>query len=648
MQRWFLLLVSTVLALTTQAQEIRSNGWTKATSGNWEEQYWSLGTLPNSNSMVLFTNAGFKALALSPSTRAFPDALKVYSLDVDSPPDSANTLFFNFLGVLTPFKSGWIDVRNSNSTLLCLNSRLELNSMVMEGAFRFGQFSQLAVNSLELQSGEIDMTNGTFEVGFLTMGRQTPAAFNQFGGVNTASLTEIRGNDSSYHLLNGNLDGAFLTVGKAGYDTQAAFLQQDGNVTMSDYLILGDTEASGTYMLNRGTLSARNEILGDASFGAQARGTFLQAGGTNSTSSLTVGASQAASNYSLSNGLLRTGNTSVSGRDCQFTQWSGIHNVTNELSISGVTENSQTWLSHYTMAGGQLAANNLSLSLANFVQSGGTNEVSNEVTLTPGILGSQYALGGGAFRCSSMVIQGGVGSGTFDQAGGESSIARLLQIGPGAGESEYAEAKYVFRGGTLQARNILLERYATFRINQGGLVSTGLFTFAGGRLQMGVPLAQLGQASLSASATSLVTFTTSPATLRFADSHGAALTPGSLLLIADWNGSTNGGGNHQLIFGNNAQGWSAAQLRQTLFRNPAGFPPGHYAARIVANGEIVPAKPAMFLSRSGNSFTLSWTGAFVLQTATNILGPFTNVTNLTNPYTIQTTGEKQRYFRLKN
>src|SRR5690349_8087292 len=55
------------------------NSWTKPTSGYWEEQaYWSLGTLPNSSQSVVFTNAGWKALAIGAGTaQEFPDSMQI-------------------------------------------------------------------------------------------------------------------------------------------------------------------------------------------------------------------------------------------------------------------------------------------------------------------------------------------------------------------------------------------------------------------------------------------------------------------------------------------------------------------------------------------------------------------------------------------
>src|SRR4051794_10853715 len=78
-------IVSLLLIALSVSGQAQINSWTKSTSGNWEEPFWSAGTLPSSASDVMFTNAGYKALALSPSTRAYPDSLTVHSLTISSP-----------------------------------------------------------------------------------------------------------------------------------------------------------------------------------------------------------------------------------------------------------------------------------------------------------------------------------------------------------------------------------------------------------------------------------------------------------------------------------------------------------------------------------------------------------------------------------
>src|SRR5258705_8563404 len=121
------------------------------------------------------------------------------------------------------------------------------------------------------------------------------------------------------------------------------------------------------------------------------------------------------------------------------------------------------------------------------------------------------------------------------------------------------------------------------KVQGSGLASTGLVEFAGGGLEMGAPQAQFGPVVVSS--TSLVSFAASPSVLRFADSHGVVLTSGGLLMITNWNGSTNGGGDHQILFCKKSPGWRPGQPKQTLFRHPPRFSVGDYAPRNLAHGE---------------------------------------------------------------
>lgn len=61
----------------------------------------------------------------------------------------------------------------------------------------------------------------------------------------------------------------------------------------------------------------------------------------------------------------------------------------------------------------------------------------------------------------------------------------------------------------------------------------------------------------------------------------------------------------------------------------------------------VVAQPTLGFSSSGNNLILDWTGAFFLQSATNVTGPYGDISGASSPYT-NNTSELQRYFRLRN
>ena len=67
-------------------------------------------------------------------------------------------------------------------------------------------------------------------------------------------------------------------------------------------------------------------------------------------------------------------------------------------------------------------------------------------------------------------------------------------------------------------------------------------------------------------------------------------------------------------------------------------PPGTGARRALA-------QPLLSLTPAPGAVILNWSGSFFLQSATNVTGPYTDVTN-TAPYTNSTSGA-QMFFRLR-
>jgi hypothetical protein len=62
----------------------------------------------------------------------------------------------------------------------------------------------------------------------------------------------------------------------------------------------------------------------------------------------------------------------------------------------------------------------------------------------------------------------------------------------------------------------------------------------------------------------------------------------------------------------------------------------------------VVARPQLTFGRNGNELVLSWTGAFTLQSATNVTGTYVDLSGATSPYTNSIGAEPQRFFRLRN
>jgi hypothetical protein len=134
--------------------------------------------------------------------------------------------------------------------------------------------------------------------------------------------------------------------------------------------------------------------------------------------------------------------------------------------------------------------------------------------------------------------------------------------------------------------------------------------------------------------------------LRFKDSHDVPSEWNGRLLIPNWSGSTNGGGTDQIFVGTTGQGLTSAQLQRISFYNPDGLPPGTYPARILANGEVVPAtQPSISFSGTPQALVLTWPGNYQLWTTTNLLSQWSLIPGAPRPYTNSFTGP-QRYFKL--
>jgi hypothetical protein len=89
-------------------------------------------------------------------------------------------------------------------------------------------------------------------------------------------------------------------------------------------------------------------------------------------------------------------------------------------------------------------------------------------------------------------------------------------------------------------------------------------------------------------------------------------------------------------------------LSRIRFR--AGYPPDLYLAKILNTGEVVPSEvvpPSILLTRQESSFVLDWPPGWVLQSATNVVGPYADVPDSTPPSTNDVTTMAQRFFRLR-
>ena len=206
--------------------------------------------------------------------------------------------------------------------------------------------------------------------------------------------------------------------------------------------------------------------------------------------------------------------------------------------------------------------------------------------------------------------------------------------------------RYNFSGGTFYAGNIELS--ATWLIgsstNARRITNPGYFKM-GGTLELSNAVEHLGQFTLASN--SVIHFAGENGKLSFRESSGEPWNVGAILIVTNWHGSSNGGGKDQLKFGHHASALTASQLNRIRFVNPAGFPPGSYMAQTLRTCEVVPApSPTLAFSARGTNIVLRWMGDFGLQTATNLGGPFEDLSAV-SPYTNDLAPSRQRYFRLR-
>ncbi len=233
-------------------------------------------------------------------------------------------------------------------------------------------------------------------------------------------------------MQQGQLTTQGLTVGVQG---SGAVSQTGGvNAVSGNLVIGGNSGANGTYLMSREDLSIplTLTVSGNESIGAGGVGTFNQTGGDHSVAgTLTIGGS---GTYTMNGGTLSAANIVDDGS--------------------------------FALAGRTIAAQNETIGSNGagvFIQTGGTNTVSGDLVIG-GNSGSNgtYAMSQEdptiplTLTVSGNESIGAGGVGTFNQTGGDHSVAGTLTIG-GSGT-------YTMNGGTLSAANI---------------VNNGLFSYAG-------------------------------------------------------------------------------------------------------------------------------------------------------------------------
>jgi len=488
MYRFRLLLVgfSAVVLHTPSLVVAADNAWTKPNSGNWEEQaYWSLGVLPDATQSVLFTNAGWKALAIGANTaQNFPQSMRVQSLRVEGPVDSFNTLLMNWAGFEQPLQVTSLTIV-SNASVAVHGSVLEVvrdstnvttGNLSVGGTLIHADLSLVKVHGfLNVQRlgissqpwaaapGAYFLTNGILTVagGVNIGGMSGPGKFVQHGGSNNVGSLSVSPL-GDFDLYGGQVTATNgFSVGYGDFASDAHFFQHGGSVN-------ADTDVNGSYVLNGGTITGRMAVPSTTSFD-RADGRVGQNGGTNFAVSLDMGLHAGRRGgggfYVLSNGVLRVG-SSVTIRGGTFSQSNGVHTIASNLvmrgdAFSGLSSASAS----YILQGGTLSAGALTAYGTYFNQTGGTNLIAGDVVFTSAppqtalyLLSAHYWLEGGMFSARNVVIDTFLGG--FRQTGGSSHITEKLTVQAPAATN--GSIGYTLEGGSLTVNTISISNAGVF------------------------------------------------------------------------------------------------------------------------------------------------------------------------------------------
>lgn len=587
---------------------VTTNTWTKNSGGKWEEvSAWSLGRLPDATQAVWMETGNEKTVVIDAATaQQFPDSLSIHNL------------------VLT----------NSNT--------LKLDHVGPAGVLRIDVGTDRWIG-LEVERGArvINLESDIVLDGYL---RLIGGYAGQDGGVFLVKRSTVIASGGSYALTNGLFEAAHTELPSSGI-----FRQYGGTARFQNTLrVIG----ASSYELHGGELFVVEGLTVNDSSG------FFQNGGTNEASSLYVGRPTSGEvGYVLNRGLLKLGSNSVGAgmSGAFFEQNGGVQVVTNAIRLIGSARYypPQAITASYrikndaVVSAGALEFDS-SFGFCAFESSGQVQFRENIIYAGDADYQSHFQLSGGMVASSNFVVESGVLN--ITQTGGALVVSNLFKFEgyyPGVHNGLNARpARYQFTSGTLSAKDIELSAdwiigssTTAGRIENAGTLRTA------GTLRVGDAVEQFGRITLVSNAT--INLEDGSAKISFARSDAESWNDSAFLTILGWSGSTNGGGDDQVRFGNNRNGLSAKQMAQVQFVDPVGMPSGVYRAAMLDSGEVVPMlTQRVFFTTTPGGFVLTWHGSGILQTSTNVAGPYETVQGAASPYIVEEFSGRQRFFRV--
>ena len=221
-----------------------------------------------------------------------------------------NNTFLNQLRIgQNPSSSGTYELRGGSLSRGPFAGGAELIGIGGTGTFTqsggSNNASSITLGQREAGSGFYELGGGSLVTDRVIVGGSGTGRLSQTGGTNTVldhlRIGQSEGGNGTYQLSGtGSLSAFDEEIGRNG---TGIFIHERGNNEIENFLILGTTEqGNGTYELSGGSLSAKQETIGDSGTGK-----FIQSGESSNIVSgeLTIGDR---GSYSLSGGTLSAQN----------------------------------------------------------------------------------------------------------------------------------------------------------------------------------------------------------------------------------------------------------------------------------------------------------------------------------------------------
>jgi len=577
-----------LLSICGRTSIAQINSWLSPFGGNWHDAHWSAGVLPGMNQTILITNENSKTVRIGADTAlSYPETLRMESLTVSAPGNSTNTLLVDAALTNRPFSSTGVNI-GLGGVMTVLGALSQWSGFRIEGSVRQGGPSDVVVGDVELQnSGSYYLTNGMLR----TSGQyiRFQGAFDQQGGTNLCLSIVI---DGTYNISAGHLQSRFHHA--VNSIIVRGTLNQSGGIVDGALLLKG---LQSHYNLSGGLRMSGPTIVGSGPDFSS--GHILQTGGTNQGGEIRIvpyidsySGDGRDSSYTLANGEVRSTIVTISPLGT-FAQYGGRH-VSESITVSsqylckkrqpGAYPDCDMAYGRYILSDGVLESSSIGGATGRFSQGGGRLTVDTIQWMT-------FSHSGGELRVNHLVV------GSFSQGGGELIVSNITVRGA-----------FSHEGGTVEHRGWIEFVYGSWQAGAG-------------QQDLGpVHLGNLPEGSAGGPWPSVLFPTNTASVLRFADSSSSEWASDNKLIVRNWNGSFRGGGVHQLRFGRDKHALTQTQVGQIHFQDPAGIR-GILRARILSDGEVVPL-PMVAAEKRGAQFLLHWPPGFILQTSTNVNGPF--------------------------